>query len=81
MKKLYTYSSSYFTYKVPYQRIAHIYESEEPVFKGCCFEVSTHTGGLDVEWEFKPFKSIEEAQIYALQFLSPASIIVDLKTK
>lgn len=78
-KRIAVYTATYFAYKVPYDRTARIYESEEPVFKGCHFEVSTHSGGVAVDWEFKPFKSIEEAQTYALQFISPHHILCKFK--
>lgn len=74
MKKLCSYSSTQLQYSVPVCRVACIYESEDPVLKGCTFEVSTHSGSASVEWEFKPFKSIEEAQAYALSFIAPSHI-------
>lgn len=79
MKKLCTYSAQYHTHKIPYTRASNIYESEEPVFKGCCFEVSTHSGGIGVDWEFNQFKSLEDAQVYALQFISPSHILCKFK--
>jgi hypothetical protein len=79
MKKLCTYTSTHHTYSVPYDRVARIYESEEPVFKGCHFEVSTHSGGVGVDWEFKPFKTLQDAQIYALQFVAPSHILCKFK--
>lgn len=79
MKKLCSYSSTLLAYSVPYSRVAAIYESEIAVFKGCHFEVSTHSGGIGVDWEFKPFKSLEEAQVYALQFISPSHILCKFK--
>lgn len=79
MKKLCTYSATHHAYNVPYIRVANVYESEEAVFKGCCFEVSTHSGGVGVDWEFKPFRNIEEAQVYALQFIAPTHILCKFK--
>lgn len=79
MKKVATYTAQLHTYAVPYQRIANIYESEEPVFKGACYEVSTHSGGIGVDWEFRPFKTLQDAQVYALQFVSPSHILCKFK--
>lgn len=79
MRKIATYSVTQLTYSIPYVRQAHIYESEEPVFKGACFEVSTHSGGIGVDWEFKPFKTIQDAQVYALQFIAPSHILCKFK--
>lgn len=79
MIKVCTYSAKHHMYSVPYIRQASIYESEEAVFKGCHFEVSTHSGGVGVDWEFKSFKTIEEAQIYALQFIAPVHILCKFK--
>lgn len=76
MRKIATYTATLHTYNVPYTRTAHIYESDDPVFKGAHFEVSMHSGGIGVDWEFKPFKSIEDAQAYAIQFISPTHILV-----
>lgn len=78
-KRIAIYSATYLAYKVPYDRVARIYESEEPVFKGCHFEVSTHSGGVGVDWEFKPFKDIQDAQEYALQFIAPPHILCKFK--
>lgn len=79
MKKLCSFSSTHHSYNVPYSRVACIYESEIPVFKGCNFEVSTHSGGIGVDWEFKPFKTLEDAQVYALQFVAPSHILCKFK--
>jgi len=79
MKKLCTYSSNNHVHGLPVNRVANIYESETPVFKGCTFEVSTHSGGVGVDWEFKPFKTLEEAQVYALQFIAPVHVLCKFK--
>lgn len=79
MKKLCTYSACTHVYNLPVDRVARIYESELPVFKGCHFEVSTHSGGVGVDWEFKPFKTLEDAQVYALQFIAPSHILCKFK--
>lgn len=79
MKKIATYTASLHAYNVPYVRTANIYESDTPVFKGAKFEVSTHTGAVGVEWEFRPFKTLTEAQLYALQFLAPSELHEMLK--
>jgi hypothetical protein len=71
MIKLVTYSANVLNYKAPVVRQATVYESEDPEFKGCLYQVSTHTGGTGAEWQFKPFKRLNEAQEYALQFLLP----------
>ena len=79
MKKLCTFSSVSHVYGLPVNRLANIYQSETPVFKGCVFEVSTHSGGVGVDWEFKPFKTLEDAQCYALQFIAPSHILCKFK--
>lgn len=79
MKKIATYCATNYQYKVPYDRVARIYESEEPVFKGCHFEVATHSGGIGVDWEFLPFKTLQDAQVYALQFIAPTHILCKFK--
>jgi hypothetical protein len=79
MKKLCTYSSNVHTHSSQVDRIARIYESETPVFKGCRFEVSTHSGGVGVDWDFKPFKTLQDAQCYALQFIAPSHILCKFK--
>lgn len=76
MKKISTYSVTQNAYSVPYTRTANIYESEAPVFKGACYEVSTHNGGVGTGWEFKPFKTLSEAQQYALQYVSPSHLTI-----
>lgn len=79
MKKLCSYNSVSHVHGLPVNRQASVYESELPVFKGCTFEVSTHSGGVGVDWEFKPFKTLEDAQVYALQFISPPHVLVKFK--
>ena len=79
MKKIATYCATNYQYKIPYDRVSRIYESEEPVFKGCHFEVSTHSGGIGVDWEFRPFKTLQDAQVYALQFIAPNHILCKFK--
>lgn len=74
MKKICSYSGTHLAYNIPYTRQANVYESEEPVLKGCTFEVSTHNGGSGTEWQFKPFKTLEEAQAYAVSFVAPCYI-------
>lgn len=79
MKKLCSYNSTSHAYNLPVNRVATIYESEIPVFKGCCFEVATNSGGVGVDWEFKPFKTLQDAQVYALQFIAPSHILCKFK--
>lgn len=78
MKKIATFTSTYDAYNVPFTRTARIYESDTPVFKGAHYEVSTHNGSAKAEWEFKPFKSLTEAQVYALQYVSPSHLSVGI---
>lgn len=79
MRKIATYTVSLHAYNIPYTRTANLYESDTPVFKGGKFEVSTHTGGIGVEWEFRAFKTITEATLYALKFLAPSDLHEKLK--
>ncbi len=79
MKKICTFTAIHHAYSVPYVRTANLYESEDPVFKGACFEVSTHSGGIGVDWEFKPFKTLQDAQVYALQFVAPSHVLCKFK--
>lgn len=74
MKKICSYAGTHLAYNIPYTRQANVYESEEPVYKGCSFEVSTHGGSASTEWEFKAFKTLEEAQAYALSYVAPPYI-------
>lgn len=78
MRKISTYTATQCAYNIPYTRTANIYESDAPVFKGARYEVSCHSGGVNSAWEFKPFKSLTEAQQYALQYISPSHIIVKI---
>lgn len=72
MIKLCTFTVSHLAYNVPVVRQATIYSECDGNADGCTFEVSTHTGNMGVLWEFKPCKTLEEAQLYALRFLSPS---------
>lgn len=79
MKKIVTYCSTNYQHKVPYDRVARIYESEEPVFKGCHFEVALNSGGVGVDWGFRPFRTLEDAQQYALQFIAPSHLLCKIR--
>lgn len=42
------------------------------------FEVSTHSGGVAVEWQFQSFQELEDAQQYAIQFIMPKGMIAKI---
>lgn len=56
-------------------RVAKIYQSDTIPGYPSSFEVATHSGGVKVEWEFKTFKAIEDAQQYAIQFIMPNNFL------
>lgn len=74
MIKLCTFTVSHLAYNVPVVRQATIYGECEAGVDGCTFEVSTHTGNMGTAWDFKPCKTLEEAQLHALRFLSPSAL-------
>lgn len=69
MKKISTFTATHMNYNIPVIRQATIYQSDIDEFKGRPFEVSYHTGNPNLEWKFKPFASLSEAQDFALKFL------------
>jgi hypothetical protein len=71
MRKICSFHATYLAYNVPVVRQANVYESDADEFKGRPFEVSVHNGNPVSEWEFKPFSTLVEAQVYALKFLCP----------
>lgn len=77
MKKLVTYQATYLAYSVPVVRQASIYGE----VGGGTFEVSTHTGNMGVQWEFKPFESLSDATVYALKFIARSDVHEKLENK
>ncbi len=75
MRKIQTFSNE----NLELNRIARIFQTEPQ--KGLeaihvpTYEVSTHAGGVAVEWEFQSFQHLEDAQQYALQFIMPRGMI------
>lgn len=60
-------------------RIARIYQTTaqkglEAIHKPT-YELSCTTGGVGVDWEFKSYKNLEDAQQEALQFIMPPGMI------
>lgn len=71
MKKIQTFKNE----NLELNRTATIFKSDTlPGFKPT-FEVSTNSGGVDVEWQFQTFGTLEDAQIYAIQFIMPNNFL------
>lgn len=56
-------------------RTAHIYMSDTLEGFQPTYEVSTHVAGVGVDWEFKTFKSLEDAQCAAIQHIMPLNFL------
>lgn len=39
------------------------------------FSVSCHCGGVGVDWQFTEFKQLDDAQLFALQWIAPQGIL------
>jgi len=71
MKKIQTFSNN----NLERNRVANIFVTDTlPGYKPT-YEVSTHSGGVEIEWEFKSFKELEDAQQYAIQFIMPKGFL------
>ena len=71
MKLIQTFSNE----NLSLNKVARVYVTEpQPGFEAihkASYEVSTHSGGVDVAWNFYSFAMLEDAQAYAIQFIMP----------
>jgi hypothetical protein len=78
MKKIQTFSNE----NLDHNRVARIFQTMPQAGMEALhvptFEVSTHSGGVAVEWEFQSFQLLEDAQQYAIQFIMPQGMIAKI---
>ncbi|MND53800.1 hypothetical protein D3C80_448470 [compost metagenome] len=75
MKKIQSFSNS----NLERNRVANVFETQpQKGFEAIhvpTYEVSTNSGGVDVEWQFQSFSELEDAQQYAIQFIMPKGFL------
>lgn len=78
MRKIQTFSNENLTLN----KVARVFETTPQAGMEALhvpsFEVSTHSGGVDVEWQFQSFQQLEDAQQYAIQFIMPKGMIAKI---